>query len=111
MTRYDILPPAQKMLVPELALARDVGFVLYGGTAIALQLGHRESIDFDFFSDRPLSESTLVAAMPRLATGETLERALNSWTIQVFPLADYAQAFARMAANQHFGKIVLSMGA
>jgi len=25
-------------------------FILYGGTALALRLGHRESVDFDFFS-------------------------------------------------------------
>ncbi len=27
------------------------GFVLYGGTAIALRLAHRPSVDFDFFND------------------------------------------------------------
>jgi hypothetical protein len=27
--------------------------VLYGGTALALRLGHRESVDFDFFSTAP----------------------------------------------------------
>lgn len=31
-----------------------LGFALYGGTAIALRLGHRTSVDFDFFNDRPL---------------------------------------------------------
>ena len=28
--------------------------MLYGGTALALRLGHRESIDFNFFSADPL---------------------------------------------------------
>jgi hypothetical protein len=28
-------------------------FTLYGGTAIALHLGHRHSADFDFFGSRP----------------------------------------------------------
>jgi hypothetical protein len=31
--------------------------VLYGGTAIALQLGHRQSEDFDFFRSSPLNKS------------------------------------------------------
>jgi hypothetical protein len=31
-----------------LAKLRNERFVLYGGTAIALYLGHRESVDFDF---------------------------------------------------------------
>ena len=47
--RLDILPESQRRLWPELeAVPSD--FVLYGGTALALQLGHRVSEDFDFFS-------------------------------------------------------------
>jgi hypothetical protein len=47
--RLDILPESQRQLWPELD-AVPCGFVLYGGTALALQLGHRVSEDFDFFS-------------------------------------------------------------
>lgn len=47
--RLDILPAQQRSLWPELA-AVPRRFILYGGTAIALQLGHRVSIDFDFFA-------------------------------------------------------------
>ena len=36
-----ILPPPQKRLWPELMNAQSLGFTLYGGTAIALRLGHR----------------------------------------------------------------------
>ena len=47
--RLDILPESQLRLWPELdAVPPD--FVLYGGTGLALQLGHRASEDFDFFS-------------------------------------------------------------
>lgn len=47
--KLDILPLAQRNLWPNLVqLPRH--FVLYDGTAIAIRLGHRESIDFDFFS-------------------------------------------------------------
>ena len=45
----EILPPAQQRLWPELRPAAELGFALYGGTAIALRLGHRTSVDFDFF--------------------------------------------------------------
>ena len=31
------------------------GFYLVGGTALSLQIGHRLSVDFDMFSDQPLS--------------------------------------------------------
>src|SRR3989344_5102834 len=46
----EILTANQKELLP---LLKDVSteFGLVGGTAIALQLGHRESIDFDLFKN------------------------------------------------------------
>ena len=44
----EILPEAQKWLWPQLAEMEE-GFVLYGGTAIALRFAHRQSVDFDFF--------------------------------------------------------------
>jgi len=47
----DILPPAQRKIWDALS-ALPSEFVLYGGTAIALQLGHRQSVDFDFFARR-----------------------------------------------------------
>ena len=34
-------------------------FVLYGGTAIALHLGHRQSVDFDFFTSEPFDPDIL----------------------------------------------------
>ena len=44
--RLDVLPRAQRVLWPSLAQLSDT-FVLYGGTALALRLGHRASVDFD----------------------------------------------------------------
>lgn len=44
-TRRDVVPPAQRLLWPQLAPAARLGFVLYGGTAIALRLGQRASVD------------------------------------------------------------------
>ena len=50
MIYFDILPKEQKEIYSKLSFLKELGFVLFGGTAIALQLGHRESIDFDFFN-------------------------------------------------------------
>lgn len=47
--RLNILPEAQRQLWPALDETDSLGFVLYGGTAIALRVGHRPSVDFDFF--------------------------------------------------------------
>ena len=49
--RLDILPAPQLQLWAELGTVPPA-FVLYGGTALALHLGHRQSVDFDFFSRR-----------------------------------------------------------
>jgi hypothetical protein len=53
-----ILPEPQRQLWAEL---RDTpkAFVLYGGTALALRLGHRQSEDFDFFSNQHFRPAAL----------------------------------------------------
>ena len=88
MTRYEILPKTQLALLPELLPTRYAGFALYGGTAIALQIGHRESIDFDFFTAEPLDEAKIVRAMPFLKDAVALQREPDTWTVQVSPLGD-----------------------
>lgn len=61
--RLDILPESQRRLWPELdAVPSD--FVLYGGTGLALQLGHRASEDFDFFSSSGFDPDRLRARLP-----------------------------------------------
>jgi hypothetical protein len=55
-----VLPQAQRVLWPSLSQV-PTGFVLYGGTALALRLGHRQSVDFDFFTSRPFSPVALQA--------------------------------------------------
>jgi hypothetical protein len=57
--RLDVLPAAQREIWTSLAPARHLEFVLYGGTAIALHLGHRESLDFDFFRSDPLDKEEI----------------------------------------------------
>lgn len=70
---FEILPPAQQRLWPALGQAADLGFVLYGGTAIALRLGHRPSVDFDFFSERPLDREAIRTAFPFVAQSTVLQ--------------------------------------
>jgi hypothetical protein len=60
--RLDALPSAQREIWEHLRPAPSLSFVLYGGTAIALHLGHRESIDFDFFRAEPLDKTRIRAA-------------------------------------------------
>ena len=48
--KLNVLPASQRTLWKELK-ATPKHFVLYGGTALALRLGHRISEDFDFFTN------------------------------------------------------------
>lgn len=75
----EILPPAQQRLWTELRPAAGLGFALYGGTAIALRLGHRSSVDFDFFSEKTLAEARDyrdIAAM--VSAGVNLSKGLSA---------------------------------
>ncbi len=46
---WDILDAKRTAILPLLSPLTQQGFYLAGGTGLALQLGHRDSIDFDFF--------------------------------------------------------------
>lgn len=77
--RLDILPPAQRRLWQELG-ATPPGFVLYGGTAIALRLAHRQSEDFDFFSNEPFEPPKLKKRIGYLAGAEIVQSSENTLT-------------------------------
>ena len=78
--RLDILPASQRALWPHLQFARD-RFVLYGGTALALRLGHRASVDFDLFSFHPFTTAELLRATPWLSAAERLQVEVNTLTV------------------------------
>jgi len=73
----EVLPAAQKALWGELSSVPDE-FVLYDGTALALHLGHRTSIDFDFFADRNLNLSTLESTVKFLRNARVIQREKNT---------------------------------
>jgi hypothetical protein len=68
-----VLPEAQRRLWQELR-AVPVEFTLYGGTAIALQLGHRASVYFDFFGCGPVDVISLERGLPFLARAQAVQR-------------------------------------
>ena len=74
----DLLPPAQRRLWDELG-GVPPRFTLYGGTAIALYLGHRESLDFDFFGSEPFNPQQLYTAVPFLKGAEITPIRLPVW--------------------------------
>lgn len=71
----EILPKNAKK---SLALIGESGLLknayLAGGTALALQIGHRESVDFDFFTMRAFNETAMVQRLNKLLPDFYLER-------------------------------------
>ena len=99
--RREILPPTQQELWTELLPTAELGFVLYGGTAIALRLGHRASEDFDFFTEIELEKEALLEAFPFIARSTVLQDRLNTFTVQV-PSTQFRNVYTKVS---FFGSI------
>ncbi|MDO4953143.1 MAG: nucleotidyl transferase AbiEii/AbiGii toxin family protein [Synergistaceae bacterium] len=65
-------------------------FVLYGGTAVALRCGHRQSVDFDFFSTRNdpnvLSSTEKLSFVSKYATKCDLQTTRNNSSQAIYNL-------------------------
>ena len=60
MLHYETITPATRELLKRLMSDdRLQGFVLVGGTSLALQMGHRLSVDLDLFTDTDFNEEVL----------------------------------------------------
>jgi len=78
----DILPPRQLRLWSELETTPE-HFTLYGGTALALRLGHRTSVDFDFFSNQSFDPEHLAQTIPYLKNVERVQVSFNTLKCRV----------------------------
>jgi hypothetical protein len=76
------LPRPQLKLWPELGTTPQ-SFTLYGGTALALRLGHRNSIDFAFFSNESFDPDRLASKIPYLQDAERIQVAPDTLTCRV----------------------------
>ena len=80
LLKPEILPAAQRRLW-DAGLGVPPHFVLYGGTALALRLGHRQSVDFDFFSAENFSPDALLRALPFGGPATLLQSERNTLTL------------------------------
>lgn len=80
--KLDILPESQRRLWPELV---DVpkSFTLYGGTALALRLGHRQSVDFDFFGSEEFDPDEILGSVAFLRDAVVTQKSANTLTARV----------------------------
>ena len=53
-------------------------FYLAGGTALALQIGHRKSYDLDFFIDRDFNENEIASYISNDLSGEIVSTGENT---------------------------------
>jgi Nucleotidyl transferase AbiEii toxin, Type IV TA system len=58
-------------------------FTLYGGTAIALRLGHRPSVDFDWFASVPFVPDALMRKVPYLRGATVRQSAPDTLSVTV----------------------------
>ena len=56
---WQVLGKKQINLLKKLKFLKNYGFYLAGGTALALQIGHRTSVDFDFYTQRKFDSRKL----------------------------------------------------
>lgn len=82
LPKLSILPAPQRKVWDELWHIPPE-FTLYGGTAVALHLGHRNSIDFDFFSMEAIQPAELYSDNPLLRGSKIIQQAKNTLTCLV----------------------------
>ena len=98
----DMLSDAQRDVWNRLEPVSQMGFTLYGGTALALQLNHRRSVDFDFFSSKPLDARCILDALPnpdKLEIEKNEERTLELITESGVHLSFFGELAIRRVGN------------
>jgi len=104
-TRLDILPAGQRKLWPFLSPLKGMGYCLYGGTALALRYGHRPSVDFDFFSDRPLDKNRMEISLPWLTAATVLRNDPGTFVVLASPPRSKHTVKVSFFGNLKFGRV------
>lgn len=60
-------------LLTKLGFLKKQGFYMAGGTALALQIGHRESVDFDFYNEKEFNANNLVSEIKKFSRSLEIE--------------------------------------
>src|SRR3989338_92799 len=68
---YNILDQKRIEILPLFKFFKEK-FYLAGGTGLALQLGHRDSVDFDFFTEDPFDTFKLYTEIREIFNGKKI---------------------------------------
>ncbi|MBE3520058.1 MAG: nucleotidyl transferase AbiEii/AbiGii toxin family protein [Firmicutes bacterium] len=80
----EVIPEPIRLLLPGIAsVVSSEGFYLAGGTAAALQLGHRQSVDLDFFSPQPFNPDKLVDRLSELGDVHVVSAARDTLNVHI----------------------------
>jgi Nucleotidyl transferase AbiEii toxin, Type IV TA system len=105
--RTEILPRAQQEIWPLLTPAPRLSLVLYGGTAIAPHLGHRISVDFDFFRTEPLNKKDIERSFTFVRNAQTI-REDESTLVVIAPMQSGSVNFSVVLtwerSTNHYGQ-------
>jgi len=88
---YEVLDEKRRELLPALGVFKK-DFYLAGGTALALQIGHRISIDFDFFTEGDF-ETTVLYERVQAALGPVTRTQEAPRTLGVVAQGDVRLSF------------------
>jgi hypothetical protein len=70
---WGILDEQRKKLLPRLTFLKEEGFYLAGGTGLALQIGHRRSLDFDFYTPQEYFPEAIYQKYVEQCKGDKIE--------------------------------------
>jgi len=84
---------------------KEMGYCLYGGTALALRFGHRPSVDFDFFSDRSLDKDRLVISLPWLTAATVLRNDPETFIVLASSPRSKRPVKVSFFGNLKFGRV------
>ena len=77
LQHHTVEPGTLGLLKKIMAITELSGFNLAGGTALALQIGHRKSVDLDFFGARPFDQDEMMDLLEDLGEIHVLQRSRN----------------------------------
>ncbi len=87
-----ILNPTQNKILPRLSFTKPE-FYLGGGTALALQLGHRTSVDFDFYASHKFNNQQMAKTINRLFPGTDISSEQPENTLRLDVMGAEVSAF------------------
>jgi len=77
----EVLNNCQRHILPNFEFLKAYKFYLAGGTALALQIRHRTSVDFDFYTDKEFNSQTVYKQFQEQNNNKILLSSFNDNTL------------------------------